>query len=157
MVIEDEIRLDHVYVHQLHDKFLEDAAVNVDVLRLDRIHPVVSGNKWFKLKYHLQYANKHSYRSIATFGGAFSNHIVATAYACHIQRLDCTGYIRGERPKHLSQTLLDAQALNMHLEFVSRKDFTNKQVLIDRNPAVYFIPEGGYGDAGVRGAAEILQ
>src|ERR1051325_10684290 len=94
--IEDEIRLDHVDAQQLHDKLFEDAAVNVDVLRLDRIHPVVSGNKWFKLKYHLHHASKHGYGSIATFGGAFSNHIVATAYACHKQHLECTGYIRGE-------------------------------------------------------------
>jgi len=157
MAIECEIRLDHVYVQQLYDKLFEDAAVNVDVLRLDRIHPVVSGNKWFKLKYHLQHASKHGYRSIATFGGTFSNHIVAAAYACDKQHLECTGYIRGERPKHLSQTLRDAQALNMHLEFLSRKDFTNKRVLIDTNPGVYFIPEGGYGDHGVKGAAEILR
>ena len=155
--IEDEIRLDQIYVQQLHDKLFEDTAVKVDVLRLDRIHPVVSGNKWFKLKYHLQHANKQGYRSLATFGGAFSNHIVAAAYACHKQHLECTGYIRGERPKHFSQTLLDAQGLHMHLEFLSRQDFTNKHVLIDANPAVYFIPEGGYGDPGVRGAAEILQ
>ena len=73
-----------------------------DVLRLDLIHPIVSGNKWFKLKYQIEEAIALKHSTIATFGGAFSNHIVATAYACKVVGINSIGYIRGEKLKSLS-------------------------------------------------------
>ena len=155
MELQQELRVEDVFIQKLADVHLKDA--EVDILRLDKIHKVVSGNKWFKLKYYLREAIERNYNSIATFGGPFSNHILATAYACHQQNIPCLGYIRGGRPKIWSQTLIDAEALNMHLEFLSRDEYTNKQKVIGANPFVFFIPEGGYGDPGVRGAAEILQ
>jgi len=157
MYLQDELNVHDVFIQPLNDNYFRHCNINVDVLRLDKIHPVVSGNKWFKLKYWLQDAAEKKYKTIATFGGAFSNHILATAYACKKQKLNCIGFIRGEEPKQYSPTLLDAKALNMQLEFVSRKDYQNKQSIIQKNPSLYFIPEGGYGKTGAKGAGEILQ
>lgn len=157
MNLHDEINFNNVFVQQLYDKNLHDANIQINVLRLDRIHSVVSGNKWFKLKYHLHQAAENGFKEVATFGGAYSNHILATAYACNKQSLTCIGFIRGEEPKHYSQTLLDAKKLNMRLEFLSRDVYKHKQALISANPSLFFIPEGGYSAAGAKGAAEILQ
>lgn len=156
MDLQSEISINDVFIQEIKDEYLEDAHISLGVLRLDKIHPVVSGNKWFKLKYYLQKARENNYTSVATSGGAFSNHILATAYACNKQNIPCLGYIRGERPVHYSQTLLDAQALNMQLEFVSRNVYANKQAFMHGDSSVLFIPEGGYGKTGAKGAAEIL-
>src|SRR6476620_11651807 len=95
----------------------------VDVLRLDEIHPVVSGNKWFKLKNYLQDAEERNKKALLTFGGPYSNHIVATAAACQYFNLESIGIIRGERPKNLSHTLQQALSFNMQLYFISRIDY----------------------------------
>ena len=156
MELELEINIHDAVIQKLNEEIFAKHHISVDVLRLDLIHPVVGGNKWFKLKYYLQKAEENKYDTIATFGGAFSNHILATAYACNKQNLKCVGFIRGEEPKQYSQTLHDAKALNMQLEFISRADYTNKQAIIDANKNLFFIPEGGYGKRGAKGAAEIL-
>jgi 1-aminocyclopropane-1-carboxylate deaminase/D-cysteine desulfhydrase-like pyridoxal-dependent ACC family enzyme len=157
MHLQDEINIHDVFIQPLNDNRFRNVNIHVDVLRLDKIHPIVSGNKWFKLKYWLQNAAEKNYTTIATFGGAFSNHILATAYACNKQNFKCIGFIRGEEPKQYSQTLLDAKALNMQLEFISREKYQNKQNIIQKNKSLYFISEGGYGTTGAKGAAEILQ
>jgi 1-aminocyclopropane-1-carboxylate deaminase/D-cysteine desulfhydrase-like pyridoxal-dependent ACC family enzyme len=156
MDLQDELHFNEVSVQEQDDKLFKDAHLHLDILRLDKIHPVVSGNKWFKLKYYLQAAIEKKHTSVATFGGAFSNHILATAYACNREKIQCTGYIRGEKPKHYSQTLQDAEKLKMQLEFLSRADYADKQLIMRKNPSVFFIPEGGYGKTGAEGAAEIL-
>src|SRR5579875_2751790 len=90
----------------------------VDVLRLDLIHPVISGNKWFKLKYFLEEAKNQNKKTILTFGGAFSNHIIATAATRKEFNLKSIGIIRGEKPPILSHTLQDAINYGMDLFFV---------------------------------------
>lgn len=157
MLLQQELKNGEIDIHPIQNNLLNQLLLELDVLRLDKIHPVVSGNKWFKLKYYLQEAIDNQYDHIATFGGAFSNHILAAAYACNKAGMKCTGFIRGEQPEHYSQTLLDAQELNMQLVFVSRSAFAGKQAIIKSNPGLFFIPEGGYGQTGARGAAEILQ
>jgi 1-aminocyclopropane-1-carboxylate deaminase len=130
--------------------------VSVSMLRLDRIHPQVSGNKWFKLRFYLDDAIKHGKKSIVTFGGAWSNHILATAAACKLYNLRCTGIIRGEEPLPYSSTLRQAESLGMHLVFISRAAYREKShshLLGDE----YVIPEGGYGALGAAGAATILE
>src|SRR3954465_8248908 len=87
---------------------LEPCQVQLDVLRLDKIHPVISGNKWFKLKYYIEEAQRQEASTIATFGGAWSNHIAATAYACKLARLQSVGIIRGENSATPSTTLQEA-------------------------------------------------
>ncbi len=156
MSLQDELNFDSVFIQPISNEIFTSLNLHLDILRLDKIHEIVSGNKWFKLKYYMQEAIKNGYTSVATFGGAFSNHIIAVAYACNKLNMQCTGFIRGEEPAQYSQTLLDATALNMKLEFVSREAYKNKQAVIDKNPGLYFIPEGGYGETGAKGAAEIL-
>jgi len=131
------------------------------VLRLDLLHPVVSGNKWFKLHRHLDAAAPGA--PIITFGGAWSNHLVATAFAAEQTGRRSIGIVRGERPGVLSETLLEAAAYGMHLEFVSRHRYAAKaqpnflQDLYHRYPGAYIIPEGGGGLPGITGSEEILR
>lgn len=128
----------------------------LDVLRLDRLHPVVSGNKWFKLKYYLSEAQQQGYNTIATYGGAYSNHIVAAAFACRACGLNSVGIIRGEEPKVLSPTLVAAIGYGMQLQFVSRQQFSDKENIKPQYSNVYRVNEGGYGANGAKGAGEIL-
>lgn len=132
--------------------------VVADVLRLDKIHPVVSGNKWFKLRYYLEEAKEQSKKTISTYGGAWSNHILATAAACQINNLKSIGIIRGEEPASYSQTLIEAKQLGMQLIFTSRQDYKNEIIPEElNNNGYYIIPEGGYGIKGAEGAATILE
>ena len=151
------ISTQHIKIQSLKSKWLQN--ISADVLRLDLIHPVVSGNKWFKLKYQIEEAVKLNCIVIATFGGAFSNHIVATAFACKEMGIDSVGFIRGEQPKQLSHTLEAASNFGMKLIFVSRDDYANKEVLQLNNKFTncYWIEEGGYSLLGAKGASEILQ
>ncbi len=136
--------------------------IQADVLRLDLIHPVVSGNKWFKLKEYLTEAQQLNKTTLATFGGAFSNHIVATAAAAQLHGLKSMGIIRGEKPGFLSHTLQQASALGMQLFFVSREAYRKKMLpeeclQVCDSSKLYVINEGGYGQRGMRGAAAILK
>jgi len=137
--------------------------VQVDVLRLDTIHPVISGNKWFKLKEYLRQALHDRKERIVTFGGAWSNHIVATAYAARAAGLRSAGIIRGERADPLSDTLEAALDYGMQLEFISRAAYKNRAEasflaeLSSRWPGACFIPEGGAGRSGITGSATILE
>src|SRR5689334_16407671 len=97
----EPLRLDTVSIDPLPGK----NKVDISILRLDKIHPDISGNKWFKLKYYLDEAISRHTQTIATFGGAWSNHILATAAACQLKNLKSTGIIRGEQPKEFSYTL----------------------------------------------------
>lgn len=133
------------------------AGTTFNVLRLDKLHPVVSGNKWFKLKYYLANAAQNGCTTIGTFGGAYSNHIVAAAFACRAAGFKSLGIIRGEEPAEPSTTLQQAAAYGMQLQFVSRTAFKDKEVIKGANPGVYWINEGGYGETGAKGAAEIWQ
>jgi 1-aminocyclopropane-1-carboxylate deaminase len=135
--------------------------VIVDVLRLDLVHPVVSGNKWFKLKKYISEATHNAREILVTFGGAYSNHIVATAAAAKLNNFKSVGIIRGEEPKDLSYSLLEALRFGMELFFVSREDYKNKFIPDDifekyHQNNLYVIPEGGYGKPGASGAEAIL-
>jgi len=148
---------------EIHTPFLQNKEVELDMLRLDKIHPVISGNKWFKLKYHLDNYNAANHKGILTFGGAWSNHIVATACTCYLQKINCIGIIRGEKPAHLSATLNEAAKYGMNLRYFSRDIFrqrNNKETIENITkefPGYYIIPEGGAGAEGEKGAGEILQ
>ena len=136
--------------------------IQVDVLRLDKIHPVISGNKWFKLKYYLQEALENNLHTLLTFGGAYSNHIIAVASAANEAGIASVGIIRGDRPQTLSATLQDAEKYGMHLQFISRDEYKQKNdtaligELTRAFPGSLIIPEGGSGANGLKGSAEIL-
>lgn len=132
----------------------------VDVLRLDKLDPVISGNKWFKLKNFIDEARSRQ-QVILTFGGAYSNHIVATAAAAKQHGLQSIGIIRGEKPTVLSHTLLQAKERGMKLFFTSREAYRNKEIpaaVYEVYPPsqLFLVPEGGYGLEGARGAMNIL-
>jgi len=134
-----------------------NTALDVSVLRLDKIHPVISGNKWFKLRYYLEDAKEKDKRSILTFGGAWSNHIIATATAGKIKGFNTVGIIRGEEPAQLSPTLLNARAQGMQLVFIPRNEYSEKNIPTEfKTGDHYIIHEGGYGELGAAGAATIL-
>jgi 1-aminocyclopropane-1-carboxylate deaminase len=149
-------------IQRLQVPEITEYQLTVDVLRLDLLHPVISGNKWFKLKAHLALALRSPGCPIITFGGAWSNHLVATAYAAKQAGLTAIGIVRGERPAKPSATLQDAESYGMQLEFISRQAYVQKMdpAFIDqlsrRFPGAYIIPEGGGGMPGVNGSGEIL-
>ncbi|MFM1858438.1 MAG: hypothetical protein RLZ05_1498 [Bacteroidota bacterium] len=127
-----------------------------EVLRLDKVHPVISGNKWFKLQFYLQEAVQSNKKHILTYGGPWSNHLVATAAACKELGLQCTGVVRGESPKQFTPTLQEAASRGMKLEFISRAEYSIQKIKYSSTQSDQFIiPEGGYGKLGVMGAATI--
>ncbi len=153
------IDLQAITIDKIKNPYPDISNVSISVLRLDKIHPVISGNKWFKLKYYIKEACSQNKKTIVSFGGAFSNHIIATAAAAKLNNLKSVGIIRGEEPKYLSHTLLEAKALGMQLYFISREDYKNKKVpkeLSEISEKLYFINEGGFGIAGASGASTIL-
>jgi len=132
-----------------------------DILRLDLIHPVVSGNKWFKLKYHFAEAGRLGKTGLLSFGGSYSNHLVALAHTARQAGLPAVAVVRGEEPPVYSPALRQIKEDGADLVFVSRKTYGNKAALLSRMrleyPGHYIIPEGGQSSLGVRGAAEILE
>ncbi|UJP66362.1 1-aminocyclopropane-1-carboxylate deaminase/D-cysteine desulfhydrase [Mongoliitalea daihaiensis] len=142
--------------------FLLQKGVQLTVKRLDLVHGEVSGNKFFKLQYNLQEAIAQGYPRILTFGGAYSNHIHATAAACHLMGLESIGIIRGEQSSPLNPTLRFAQEKGMQLHYWDRSKYRNKrqpellQELQDTFGKVYIVPEGGTNALAIQGTAEIL-
>ena len=144
-------------IQTIETDWLHEQNIILHVLRLDEIHAVVSGNKWFKLHYYLQEAKEKGFTTIATFGGAYSNHIVATAFACNEIGMQSIGIIRGEKPQTLSHTLFAAQTYGMQLRFVSRENYKDKEAIKALFANAYWINEGGYGSLGATGAANIAK
>lgn len=148
-----------VEITELHEGLLDYKDVKLSMLRLDKIHPVVSGNKLFKLQFYLQQAIASSHKTIITFGGAYSNHLVAAAFACKQNGLKSIGIVRGEEPVLYSHTLLKCREYGMKLHFISREDYKNKpfftEQLTQQFGEAVIIPEGGYGAAGMQGAEKI--
>ena len=147
-----------------YQQIVTDAPVQLSMKRLDLIHPQISGNKFYKLKYNLLEAQRLGYRRILTFGGAYSNHIAATAYAAKLFGFDSIGIIRGEElaNKALNHTLYTAQQHAMQLHFVSRENYKKKQEieflaqLQEQFPDCYIVPEGGTNTLALQGTQEIL-
>ena len=138
--------------------------VQLDVLREDLNHPLIQGNKFRKLKYNLIEAQRLNLDTLLTFGGAYSNHIHATAAAAKAYGFKSIGIIRGEElaNKELNPSLKDAQAMGMELKFISRSDYRdvtqnkNFNLLQEEFPNTYILPEGGSNDLAVKGCEEIL-
>ncbi|EOR09955.1 1-aminocyclopropane-1-carboxylate deaminase/D-cysteine desulfhydrase [Acinetobacter tandoii] len=136
----------------------------ISIKRLDLVHPHISGNKFFKLKYNLLAAQQQGYKKLLTFGGAYSNHIAATAYAAQLFGFESLGIIRGEElaSKPLNSTLHTAQRFGMQLQFVTREAYRHKQSsaylaqLQQDYPDYYVIPEGGTNALAIQGCTEIL-
>jgi 1-aminocyclopropane-1-carboxylate deaminase len=148
-------------VNRLKIPELEHAGIEIFVKREDLNHPFISGNKWWKLKYNLQKAIELNFKTVLTFGGAYSNHIYATAAASHELGLQSIGIIRGERTSPLNSTLHFAESKGMHLHYITRESYREKDQLvfikrIEREfGKFYLIPEGGTNALAVTGCSEL--
>ena len=144
---------------------LAQKRISLFIKREDLLHPIISGNKYRKLKYNLLEAKQKNHQTLLTFGGAFSNHIAATACAGKEIALNTIGIIRGEELKDSflkNPTLKLAHEHGMQFKFISRSAYKNKDdesFLIDLKEEFgnfYLLPEGGTNDLAVKGCEEIL-
>ena len=133
------------------------------IKREDMNHPFVSGNKWWKLKYNLEEAKRQNKKTLLTFGGAYSNHIYATAAAAHELNFESIGIIRGEETLPLNYTLEFAKEQGMRIHYVSREAYRKKsepefiQQLQNQFGDFYLIPEGGTNELAVKGVEEFAR
>ena len=149
-------------LQEIVDSVLEDKGLRVFVKREDLIHDTISGNKWRKLYYNLQYAKEKGFSTLVTFGGAYSNHIAATAAAGNEVGFKTIGFIRGEEHSPLNPTLQYAKECGMEFRYVDRTDYREKDSeefqaeYLSGIQNYYLIPEGGTNDLAVKGCEEIL-
>ncbi len=147
---------------EIFDDLLKSKKSRLFILREDLIHLEISGNKWRKLKYNIQEAKNQKLDIILTFGGAYSNHIAATAAAGREFGIKTIGIIRGEEIIPLNPTLKLAKESGMAFKYVSRQEYQNKnnsefiQSLKDEFGEFYLVPEGGSNVHAVKGCTEIL-
>lgn len=149
-------------IENIKEPLFSKKRISVDILRLDEVHRFISGNKIFKLQYYLERALATEIKTILTFGGAYSNHLSATAYASKKCGIKSIGIVRGEEPKSLSPTLQFCLQQDMQLIFAIRqlyqnisKDEVGKFPGLEDLKDFLFIPEGGYGSEGRHGAESI--
>ena len=137
--------------------------IEVFIKRLDLIDPFISGNKLFKLKHNVDRALLKKKNMLITFGGAFSNHILATAAYAKKKNIDCLAIVRGEEYSELNPLLTLAKEYGMNFCFVSRKEYAKRNdnnyisELIRKYKKAFIVPEGGNNKLGVLGAEEILE
>ncbi len=151
-------------LHRIANPFPAPVAIDIWLKRDDLLHPQVSGNKWRKLKYNLVAARAGGFDTLLTFGGAFSNHLYATAAAGRLNHLKTIGIVRGDElaRQPLNPTLTFCQEAGMTLHFVSRADYQRKDdtaflaELGLRFGPFYHLPEGGSNAFAMRGTAEIM-
>ncbi|WP_408040040.1 1-aminocyclopropane-1-carboxylate deaminase/D-cysteine desulfhydrase [Tenacibaculum amylolyticum] len=154
---------------QIQLPILKEKEIELWIKREDQIHEFVSGNKFRKLKYNIQEAQKQQKNTLLTFGGAYSNHIVATAVAGHLSGCETIGVIRGEElANNLEKVLRENKTLQvasengMKFEFVTREEYREKETPIfvenlrKKHGDFYLIPEGGTNALAIKGCQEIL-
>ena len=147
------------------EKFRFNKSNNKDlelfVKRDDLIHKYISGNKIRKLNQNIFSFYKNKCKKLVTFGGAFSNHLLATAALCNELSIDCVGIVRGEELNENSNGILKkCSSLGMQLNFVSRTNFSEQKkisgLLVKDGIPTWFIPEGGANLEGIEGCKEIV-
>jgi len=147
---------------KIDDPLLDRYEIELWMKRDDLLHPIISGNKWRKLKYGLDHALSSGADTIISMGGAYSNHLHALAYAGKVAGLKTIGFIRGEQPGALTQTLSDMQNWGMELKFVSRSDYRllrqykGCHALPGLRPQQYWLPEGGAQSLALKGVVELV-
>ena len=155
---------DHSPLQFLADPFPDAVLIRLYLKRDDLLHPLVSGNKWRKLKYNLLAAEEQGHTTLLTFGGAYSNHLYATAAAGQVFEFSTIGLVRGEElaDTPLNPTLAFCRSRGMRLHFVSRADYRQKEDpdfvarLTEPFGPCYVIPEGGTNERAIRGTADIM-
>lgn len=156
-----------IQVQHINSLVADKFKVELTIARLDTLNEHWGGNKYFKLKYNLEAAALQNKSHLLTFGGAYSNHIAATAAAGKAHGLKTTGIIRGEKLEVLNPTLQFARDCGMELLFVNRTDYRNKKELSQliqtaqlpllETENYYIIPEGGSNELGFKGCTEIME
>ncbi len=143
---------------EIFNPIFREKNIRVFVKRDDLIHPFISGNKWRKLKYNLREAKNLNKTHLITFGGAYSNHLLATAAASAKFGFKSTAFVRGEKVEN--QLLMMCRLFGMELIFTEREAYRDKQKLFNENFAEdvnsFFIDEGGSGELAVKGVAELV-
>ncbi len=149
-------------VAELHDDRLRPHGVRLLLKRDDLIHPDVPGNKWRKLKFNLVEAREQGYRTLLTFGGAYSNHLRATAAAGRHFGFDTIGVVRGEEHLPLNESLAFAAGMGMRLTYLDRTTYRRKtdadvlSRIANQFGPCYVLPEGGSNALAARGCAELV-
>ncbi len=149
-------------IQEIFDPVLDHHGVRLLIKRSDLVHPTISGNKWYKLKYNLLAARQQGYQTLLSFGGAYSNHIHALAAAGHEYGFRTIGMIRGEAYQPLNATLQFAMDHGMMLHYLNRADYRLKESvqfveqLQQRFGEFYLLPEGGTNELAVQGCRELL-
>lgn len=145
-------------VQQIKNKLFDEQGISLHIKRDDLIHPLISGNKWRKLKYILKKASTQSKTHLVTFGGAYSNHLLATAAASAKFGFISTGIVRGEEVTN--DTLFLCRLHGMQLIFTDRESYRDKPTLFDKyfddDANAFFIDEGGASAEGAQGCAELV-
>jgi len=150
-------------LHRIDHLLAESLPITLYLKRDDLLHPLVSGNKWRKLKYNLAAAQEQGFQTLLTFGGARSNHLYATAAAGQLLGLKTIGVVRGDEPALLdSPTIRFCRSVGMTIHQVSRATFREKESpdflahLTQRFGSAYILPEGGTNDLAIQGTTEII-
>jgi 1-aminocyclopropane-1-carboxylate deaminase len=145
-------------VQRLSDTLFDDRELKVFIKRDDLIHPLISGNKWRKLKYNLLQAQQENKKHLVTFGGAYSNHLLATAAAAAKFGFTSTGIVRGEMVNN--DTLFLCRLHGMNLLFTDRESYRDKKQLFDAyfkdDENAFFIDEGGASALAAKGCSELV-
>lgn len=145
-------------IHQINNKLFDALGLKVFIKRDDLIHPIISGNKWRKLKYLLKKAQALNKTHLVTFGGAYSNHLLATAAAAAKFGFKATGIVRGEVIEN--DTLFMCRLHGMELIFTDRESYRDKPALFNKyfanNDDAFFIDEGGASPEAAKGCSELV-
>ncbi len=148
---------------RVKDSLLDRFKVEVRMKRDDRLHPVISGNKWRKLKFILNHALSMGSDTIISMGGAYSNHLHALAFTGKMLGINTVAYVRGEKPKHFNPTLSDLEHWGMKLRFVSRSEYRllrkykNWNDLPGLKSGEYWLPEGGMSQLALTGVRQLVE
>jgi 1-aminocyclopropane-1-carboxylate deaminase len=146
---------------KIDDPLLQHHHIELWLKRDDLLHPVVSGNKWRKLKHILAHALSLDAHTLISMGGAYSNHLHALAFVGNALGLKTAAFVRGEQGRSLTPTLQDAHDWGMALNFVSRttyrelRNYKGWQDLPDLQAGQYWLPEGGAQPLALQGVAEL--
>ncbi len=149
-------------LQRITDPLFDLRGVQVFIKREDLLHPIVSGNKWHKLKYNIERARQEGYRTLLSFGGAYSNHLHALAYVGRKEGFQTVGIVRGEPRDPLNETLRFVTEQGMIVDYVSRASYRQKtsesflRKLLDKYGRSYILPEGGCNRLAVKGCSEII-
>lgn len=150
---------------RLEHPLFTEKKIDVWIKRDDLNHPKIQGNKWHKLKLNLETARQDHKTTLVTFGGAYSNHLAATAAAGKYYGFETHGYVRGDEleshSENWSSTLIDAQQNGMQLHFLSRETYRQKHTsefltaLTKKHPNAYILPEGGTNKLAIKGFSDL--